>query len=126
MAVDTEAFKARLETMLNEITEELKTIGIHNPENPSDWEAVPEGVDVGEPDPNVAADRVEEWDERRALVATLETRYNNIVRALKKIEDGSYGVCEISGKEIEADRLNANPAARTNKEHMNDESELRE
>jgi len=97
---------------------------IHNPEVESDWIATPEGVGVGEPDPNVAADRVEEWDERRALVATLETRYNNVTRALKKIEEGAYGVCEISGEEIESDRLDANPSARTCKAHLEEEANL--
>lgn len=124
MAVHTAAYKERLEKLLSEVTEELTHIGIHNPENPSDWVAVPEGMSVGEADENVAADRVEEWDERRALVATLETRYNNIVRALAKIEEGTYDTCEVCGKPIEEDRLNANPAARTDKEHMEDESTL--
>lgn len=110
--------------MLADVTEELKSIGIHNPENPADWIAVPEELEVTEADENVAADRVEEWDERAATLATLETRYNNITRALRKIEDGTYGVCEISGELIEEERLNANPAARTSKAHMEQEVDL--
>jgi RNA polymerase-binding transcription factor DksA len=35
------------------------------------------------------------------------------------MENGTYGVCEKSGKPIELDRLMANPAARTCKEMMN-------
>ena len=123
MTVDTSAYKQRLEEMLKTITHELAAIGIHNPENPSDWEAVPERI-VTEPDPNDVADRIEEWDENRAVVAELEKRYNNIVRALKKIEEGTYDTCEVCGKPIEEDRLNANPAARTDKEHLEEESEL--
>ena len=110
--------------MLAELETELKAIGIHNPKNPSDWIAVPEGTGGNEADLNDAADKAEEWGERRSTVAVLETRYNNLVRALKKIEEGTYGVCEISGEEIEPERLDANPAARTNKAHMNDESTL--
>ena len=123
MAIDTNAYRDRLEKMLADITEELKTVGIHNPEVASDWEAVPDPA-TAEPDPNDAADRVEEWDERRAIVAELETRYNNIVRALAKIEAGTYDVCEVCGKQIEEDRLNANPAARTDKEHIDEEQNL--
>lgn len=123
MAIDTSVYKARLEEQLKAITKELETIGIHNPENPSDWEAVPEPI-VAEADPNDVADRVEEWDENRGIVSVLEARYNNIVRALKKIEDGTYDTCEVCGKKIEEDRLNANPAARTDKEHIEDESTL--
>lgn len=121
--MDTTSYKTRLEKMLAEITEELKSIGIHNPDNPSDWIATPEKIEM-EPDPIDAADRVEEWDERRAVMAELETRYNNIVRALKRIEAGTYDTCEVCGKPIEADRLEANPAARTDKAHRDQESEL--
>ncbi len=116
--VDTDTYKARLEAMLEDITKELATIGIHNPTNPSDWIATPTGTDVAEADPNVGADRVEAWDERRATLALLETRFNNINRALKKIEEGTYGICEVSGEPIESERLDANPAARTNKAHI--------
>lgn len=122
---DTSTYKARLEADLAKITEDLKGIGVHNPDVPSDWEAIPEPIDGhAEADPNDVADRVEEWNEREGTVATLEARYNNIVRALKKIEDGTYGICEISGEPIEADRLDANPAARTCKTHIEEESSL--
>lgn len=124
MAVDTATYKDRLEQELATITEELQSLGIHNPDVPEDWQAIPTGVEVGEADPNVGADRVEDWDTRRATLANLETRYNNIRRALTKIADGTYGVCEISGEAIETDRLDANPAARTCKAHINNEADL--
>ncbi len=122
--VDIEKYKVRLTAMLEQLTSELKTIGIHNPNNPSDWIARPEALGNTEADLNVAADRVEDWDERRSTVAVLETRYNNIVRALAKIEEGTFGICEISNEEIEIDRLEANPTARTNKAHLEEESSL--
>lgn len=121
---DIATYKKALTEELSELEEELKAIGIHDPKNPSDWVAVPEGVNVSEPDPNSAADRVEEWGERRSAVAILESRYNNVVRALKKIEEGNYGICEIGDEEIEEDRLAANAAARTCKTHMNEEDTL--
>lgn len=116
--------KSQLEVLLANITEELKTVGIHNPQNPSDWIAVPRDLDAEEPDENLAADNVEEWNERAALVADLETRYNNIVRALKKIEDGTYGSCEICGAPIEEKRLAVSPSSRTCIAHMDDERTL--
>ena len=117
-------YTARLESMLEELTLELKAIGIHNPDNPSDWIAVPEGVDANEPDTDLVADVVEEWDERRALVATLERRYNDVTRALLKSRNGTFGICEICTQPIEDARLDANPAARTCKTHMNEEETL--
>jgi RNA polymerase-binding transcription factor DksA len=110
--------------MLQELTKELSDVGIHDPKNPTDWVAVPEDVDTNEPDTNLVADVVEEWDERQALVATLERRYNDLNRALRKIDDGTFGTCEICATTIEDDRLHVNPAARTCKGHMNDEGTL--
>lgn len=122
--VDTAQYKERLEQMLAELTEELQAIGVKNPDVAEDWTAIPEGVETGEADPNIGADRVEEWEERRATLSALETRYNNIRRALGKIANGTFGICELSGEEIEADRLDANPSARTCKAHLNNEADL--
>ncbi len=118
-------YKSRLQEMLKEITAELTSIGIHNPANPSDWIAVPENLDAEEPDENLSADRVEAWNERNALVATLESRYNSIVSALLRIEKKTFGVCEICGKQIEDARLNANPVSRTCIAHLEDEGTLK-
>lgn len=124
--MNTSHYKLQLETMLEELTSELSAIGIHNPKNPQDWIAVPESMNVQEADTDLVADVVEEWDERQGLVATLEKRYNDVTRALGKIESGTYGICEISTEPIEEPRLIANPAARTNIAHMNEEGTLSE
>ena len=58
------------------------------------------------------------------LAAGLETRYNNIKKALDSINNGTYGVCLLCGKKIELDRLNANPAAKTCKEHVDKEVDV--
>ena len=122
--IDTEKYKAELSSMLSELTGELKALGIHNPEVDKDWIATPAEGSATTADLNEAADRVEDWDERRATLSALETRYNNIKLALKKIEEGKYGICEVSGEEIETERLDVNPAARTCKAHMDEESKL--
>lgn len=122
--IDTSAYKERLQKELNDIIVNLKDLGIHNPQVKEDWIALPQDVDTQEADPNVGADRAEDWLERTATLSTLETQYNNITRALRKIGDGSYGICEIGGETIEQDRLDANPAARTCKTHINDEQDL--
>ena len=120
--MEHESNKVRLTQMLGEITEDLKSVGILDPENLKDWTAIPDNPDGKESDLNDAADNVEEWNERRALVATLETRYNNIKDALERVDAGTYGVCEVCGKEIEPARLEANPAASTCKAHLDGDS----
>jgi RNA polymerase-binding transcription factor DksA len=47
------------------------------------------------------------------LVDVLNKRYKDVTAALSRIEDGTYGICSISGKEIESERLDADPAATT-------------
>lgn len=117
-------YRARLEAMLVDITNELKTVGIHNPENPSDWIAVPEELDAEEPDLNLAADNVEAWNERSGIVATLEARYNGINSALARIDAGTFGICEICQAPIEEKRLAVSPTARTCMAHLEDESQI--
>lgn len=124
--MNTEHFKQLLEKELAAVEKELKTVGVENPKNPDDWEAKETEMDVmnATADANEAADKQEEYGENRAINDTLEVRYNAIKRALEKIEDGSFGTCEICHKPIEEARLNANPAARTCEAHMDKDSSL--
>jgi len=122
--METGTYKTALEAALRTVTEELKGLGVHNPENAEDWIATPVGTEEGEADENVAADKAEELEERSAVLADLETRYNAINRALAKIDAGTYGICEVSGEPIEEARLAANPAARTCIAHKEEEATL--
>ncbi len=116
---DTNKFKEALLKELELVESELKTVGVHDPENPSDWEAVPPpSSDVLGGDEHEAADRLETYEENAGILKELEIRYNEIRKALKKIEDGTYGICEVSGEPIEIERLEANPAATTSMKHM--------
>lgn len=115
-----EHLKALLSQENEQLEEELKSVGQKNPSNPSDWEGTPgetEYVDVS--DENSLADKFESFEERSAVEVELEARLNEIKAALERIEKGEYGICGVCGEEIEEDRLEANPAAKTCKEHIN-------
>lgn len=116
-------FKIKLEEELVRVVSDLQTIAVQHQET-GDWVAIPANGEVGNADENSAADTVEDWNEKRALMAQLEIRYRNINLALEKIAKGNYGVCEISGEPIEIKRLEANPAARTNMANIDREKEL--
>jgi RNA polymerase-binding transcription factor DksA len=118
-----EQHQEALQNDLKKITAELKTLGIHNPENEHDWVATP-SEDTGEADMNDVADSAEEWEEKTSTLALLETEWNNINRALEKIDNGTYGTCEVCEAPIEEDRLEAEPAARTCIAHLEDEATL--
>ncbi|MFA6095126.1 MAG: TraR/DksA C4-type zinc finger protein [Candidatus Paceibacterota bacterium] len=112
-------YQTNLEKELGEVETELKTIARINPDNPQDWELLPEQTETLNPDPNEAADVFEEHEGNTAILKQLEIRFNEIKDALKRIKDNTFGICEIGGEMIEEDRLIANPAARTCKQHMN-------
>lgn len=97
---------------------ELKTVGQRNPRNPADWEAKPDETDIAPADPNEVADHIESYEENTGILKQLEIRYNEVKKALEKIEQGTYGICEISHEPIELKRLEANPAAATCTAHM--------
>ncbi len=118
MTLDYEYFKEKLEKEQKKVEEELQKVGRKNPDNPSDWEATPESTEDSA-DENVVADHIEDYEGNNAIVNTLETRLKDIRSGLDKIKHNVYGTCQVCGKEIEQDRLEVNPAARTCKEHIN-------
>ncbi len=118
MTIDYTHFKAKLEEEKQLLESEMKNIGQRDPENPSDWEAKPEEKDVSTADENTVADAIEEYDDNIAIMGTLEARYKDVLKILEKMTNDSYGICEVCGQEIEADRLEANPSASTCKAHM--------
>jgi RNA polymerase-binding transcription factor DksA len=116
--IDVNYFKEKLEEELSMVEKELEEVGRKNPDNKADWEAEPADFDTDRADESETADKFEEYEENIAVLNELEIRFNDIKDALKKIENGTYGVCEVSGEPIEKERLEANPAARTCKSHM--------
>lgn len=57
---------------------------------------------------------VEEYTDKLALEQSLETQLKDVIDALAKMEDGTYGKDEKTGEDIDVNRLQAYPAARTN------------
>lgn len=114
---DTTTYRAKLEEEKQRLEEELKTVGRRNPSNPNDWEAVPQETGK-EADPNDQADLMEHFSENSAILTDLEIRYNEVTDALARIDAGTYGTCKVCGKDIEEDRLGADPSADTCKEHI--------
>jgi RNA polymerase-binding transcription factor DksA len=116
-------YKERLESELARLDTELEAIATFE-EATVDWLAKPDPTELSEADENTEADGVEEWQEREATVTQIETLYHTTKRALEKITAGTFGICEICQKPIEADRLEVLPTARTCKEHRDDERTL--
>ncbi len=120
MELNTQQFKSLLEEEKKVLEGELATLGRKNPANSADWEATEPDIDVDAADENVVADGIEEYENNKGILEQLETRLNEVIVALDKIEHSTYGMCETCKQPIESDRLEANPAAKTCKMHMND------
>ncbi len=116
--IDLNKFKNLLLEEKSRLETELATVGRINPDNPEDWEATPDYIEESA-DLNDFSDSIESYETNTAILKQLETQLVDVKDALEKIENGTYGICEVSGEPIELDRLEANPAARTSKAHMN-------
>ncbi len=113
----TASFKKRLEEEKGELESRMSSVGRLNPEVPDDWEPVPTETGL-EADLVDQADVTVSRESNTAILADLEARYDNILLALKNIEKGTYGKCEVCSNKIDEARLNADPSASTCREHL--------
>ena len=118
MTKNTEHFKKLLQKEAKLLEKELKTVGHINPDNSKDWEATPPSKDADLAEKEEVAERIEAYEGNTAVLKQLEIKYNEVKKALLNIENGTYGYCTVCKKEIEDDRLTANPAAKTCKAHI--------
>ncbi|MDD5318482.1 MAG: TraR/DksA C4-type zinc finger protein [Candidatus Pacebacteria bacterium] len=120
MTNDTSHFKEKLEKELATLETELKSVGQEDPKNIDGWNARKGDEDPIPGDRSEVADSLETLEENTAVVGQLEKQLHEVEKALEKIKKGAYGSCEICHQPIEADRLEANPSARTCKAHLKD------
>ena len=114
---NTNDYKAKLETELKTLENELKFTGKKDATNPNDWEPKPNMIDVSEAEEGEVAEKFETEGENKAVLDELEARRKSVADAIERIKNGTFGKCKICGKEIEEKRLEANPAADTWIEH---------
>jgi DnaK suppressor protein len=113
----TEHFKKKLEEEKAQLEGQLASVGRRNPSVPNDWEQTP-SEDGNEADLIDQADVITTRQNDAAVLDALEARYDTVITALKRIEEGTFGSCEVCGAEIAPERLEANPSATTCALHM--------
>lgn len=105
---ELQKFKTRLIEMREELTKNIKgsTEEVRRPDESKGYSQ------------HQADEGTDDFD--RSLSLNLTTReyemVQNINHALERIEEGAYGICEITGKEIPLARLEAIPYATTTRE----------
>ncbi len=117
---DTTKYKNLLETERDILVTQLNKVAFQDDENPTDWvpkrqsQNISDGEAVEEFE---LAEEIQVFENNTATVKELESRLNDVLDALKKIESGEYGIDEVNGEPISPERLDANPAARTSVEN---------
>lgn len=106
------------------LIKELQTIATPDPHLKNDWNVKHEEWSDNQITSREALESdesVNESDEdmkNKALSDHLELRLKEVNDALKRMEDGTYGFCEVCKASIPLERLKANPAAATDIEHV--------
>lgn len=118
MTIDTTHFKKKLLEEKALIERELRSVGRINPDNTSDWEATAGNLNIDPAEIEERASEITDFEDRSAVEFELEKKLNEITMALEDIAKGTYGICRVCNKPIEADRLEANYSAETCRAHM--------
>ena len=98
-----DAARARLEDELKTVERQLSELGVD----------VDGGLHVDTDEG--FADSAHATSERSQMLAEVErvrTHHRDVLAALSKLDDGTYGTCENCGQEIPYERLEAIPSAR--------------
>ncbi len=115
--IDTNVYKVMLEGERDEILNDLKGMAVRDTVT-GEFNTVND-ASISEADELDLDNRNEDYEENSALTETLASKLKDVENALAKIENGTYGICEVSGEQIEEARLAVNPSARTCSMHMN-------
>lgn len=105
------------------LTKELETIAAPDPNVKDDWDVKHEEWEEGEItseeelESGVSVNESDEDMKNKALSDRLELRLKEVNDALKRMSNGTYGICEVCKNPISPERLKANPAAKTDIEH---------
>lgn len=106
--------KQKLEEEKANIKKELGSFASPDPNLAGDYDTrFPNFHEDPATDPLDNAAEVEAMEEALPVEHVLETRLQKIEKALEKINESTYGVCENCGKEISSERLGALPEAGT-------------
>lgn len=102
------AMKEKLEAERERVIGELDKLGTRDLKavDKKEWDA--RYVDVGS-DTADNAYEVDQFATNKSIELALEKSLRDVEKALKRIEDGSYGICKYCDQEISEPRLNARP-----------------
>ncbi len=104
-----EKLRKKLKKEEKEIEKSLSKFAKENPDLEGDWET--KYPNLGLNDLDTEEDEVEEFSTLLPIEYALELKLKDIKKALRRMEEGNYGICEDCNEEIEEARLRASPEA---------------
>lgn len=113
--MEDEFLKLQKEKLLSEkkeIEKILSDFAKKDKEIKGNWQSNFPQFDANTSEQDENADEVEEYTNLLPVEHRLELKLLDIERALKKIERGTYGICEKCGKKINKKRLKFLPEAK--------------
>jgi len=116
MNLDIQKYKKILEAKLEGLEKEVAEIS--SKESDGTREGIQTEINEDTADGGEVATSMENYELNKSIASSLEEELIQVRDALDKIEAGTYGVCEVCQAEIEEDRLDANPEAKTCKLHI--------
>jgi RNA polymerase-binding transcription factor DksA len=102
------AEQARVESLVAGLREELGTSENEDVSELSDYDQHP--ADMGT--------ETFEREKDLSILGQLEAELTELQAALERVDNGTYGIDEVSGEPIDPERLEALPAARTNVDNV--------
>lgn len=117
---DYSKYQQALEAERDRLEADLGKIAFRDDENPTDWVPKREDHNISDGESVESfelAEEIESYENATAIVRELEDRLNEVLAALDRIANGTYGVDEVDGSQISTERLDANPAARSSTEN---------
>ncbi len=105
-----EELKEKLEKQRDSLQKELKNFATEDKNLKHNWDARYPNRENGNMEEE--ADEAQEYDNLLSLEHNLELRLKDINKALEKIENNKYGICEKCDKEIDEKRLQVCPEAK--------------
>jgi RNA polymerase-binding protein DksA len=109
-----EYFKNRLLSDKKRLTEELEHLG--NKDKTGKFAVDYDKIESGGSSDDDNASEISEMADLVAIEERLQKELSDVNKALKAMDDGTYGICKYTGKPIDIRRLEARPTSLTSVE----------
>src|SRR6266513_2138362 len=115
--VNPDEARARLEDERKRLLETKETFADEHLEDETESESVSDLSSVDQHQADIGTETFERAKDL-SILEQIDAELADVEHALRRIDDGTYGTCEVDGKPIPEERLEAVPAARFCLEHQ--------